>query len=247
MLSKNQGKYIKSLQIKKYRKQEQKFLVEGAKSIQELLSSSFEVEWLLTTDTFAKSLDTKLINRANSHFILSEKDLSALSSFENNNSGLAVVRCKPNLPLQVHQEYALVLDDVKDPGNLGTIIRIADWYGISKIICSENSAEFYNPKVIAATMGSFTRVQVFYADLVSFLSSAQVPVMGALLEGEVLHGFDFPAAGLLVMGNESNGISEEVRPFIQHALRIPGYGHAESLNVGVATAIFCDNIRRSLA
>ncbi|MDN4165213.1 RNA methyltransferase [Cytophagales bacterium LB-30] len=247
MLSKNQGKYIKSLQIKKYRKQEQKFLVEGAKSIQELLASSFEVDWLLMTEEFAQSLDAKAINRANSHFILSEKDLSALSSFENNNSGLAVVRCKPNQPLKIQNEYALVLDDVKDPGNLGTIIRIADWYGISKIICSENSAEFYNPKVISATMGSFTRVQLFYTDLIPFLSSAQLPIMGALLEGEVLHTFNFPKAGLLVMGNESNGISAEVRPFIQHALHIPGYGHAESLNVGVATAIFCDNIRRSLA
>jgi RNA methyltransferase, TrmH family len=142
-------------------------------------------------------------------------------------------------------EYYIVLDDIRDPGNLGAIIRTADWFGIKHIIVSEQTADFYNPKVISATMGSFCRVQISYADLIFYLNACEVPVYGAFLSGTNVHEEKFPKGGLLIIGNESNGISPAVEQYVRNRISIPGTGKAESLNAAIATGIILDNMFRS--
>jgi RNA methyltransferase, TrmH family len=243
MLSKADIKYIKSLQVKKYRKHEQCFIVEGAKSVQELLRSDFETVMLLGTTDFLSSNNIQLDSRVEE---ISEKELEGLGEFQTSTSALAVVKMKPNMPLMFSpNEFVLVLDDIRDPGNLGTIIRTADWYGIFKIIVSPETADFYNPKVISATMGSFTRTQIYYTDLPAFLGNTKdLPVYGAFLEGENIHRTKFGRGGLLVIGNESRGISESVEEFVTQKITIPRFGESESLNAAIATAVILDNIRR---
>jgi RNA methyltransferase, TrmH family len=243
MLSKADIKYIKSLQIKKYRKQEQRFTVEGAKSVQELLNSDFLVYQVIGTSGFLSNIKpgktTELIE-------VSEKVLEGLGEFQSNNTVVAVAGMKPNQSFDLPSpEFALVLDDIRDPGNLGTIIRTADWYGINHIIASEETADFYNPKVISATMGSFTRMAIFYTSLPEFLSKAKVKVFGAFLDGRNVHDVRFDSGGLIVIGNESRGISPDVEKFLTERITIPRFGKAESLNAAIATAVICDNIRRS--
>lgn len=243
MLSKASIKFIKSLQVKKYRKQEQCFLIEGAKSVQELLASDFEVLKLIGTAEFLSGLKTPVTGE-----VIEVKDsaMEGLGLYETNRSALAVARLKPNTPITVsHSEYALVLDDIRDPGNLGTIIRTADWYGIRKIIASPETADFYNPKVISATMGSFTRVNIFYTALTGYLSRADLPIYGAFLEGKDIHEVSFARGGLMVIGSESHGISQELTALVSERITIPRYGGAESLNAAIATAIICDNLRRN--
>jgi TrmH family RNA methyltransferase len=163
---------------------------------------------------------------------------------------LAVVKTKPNDFLYAEkQEYVLVLDDIRDPGNLGTIIRIADWYGITKIICSLTTTDWYNPKVIAASKGSFTRVRGYYVELDMYLEKVRTTeqgtrIYGTFLEGKNIHQTTFAEAGYIVMGNESNGISPSVETFITQKITIPRFGGAESLNVGIAAAVVLDNWRR---
>ena len=242
MLSKATIKFIKSLQVKKYRKQEQCFLIEGEKSVGELLASDFEVVKLLATRDFLSSIKRP----ARGEIIeVSESTLENLGEFQTNRSAIAVARLKPNTEILVGaDEYALVLDDIKDPGNFGTIIRTADWYGISKIIVSPETADFYNPKVVSATMGSFTRVKIYYTELAPYLSRATHTVYGAFLEGMNVHEVSFGGGGLIVIGSESHGISEPLKPFITRRITIPRYGEAESLNAAIASAVICDNLRR---
>jgi TrmH family RNA methyltransferase len=243
MLSKANIKYIKSLQVKKYRKQEQCFIVEGAKSVQELLRSDLEILQLLATPDF---LDDST-NLRGEIIEVNESELANLGEFQSNNSVLAVARMKPNVPLSVSDnEFALVLDDIRDPGNLGTIIRTADWYGISKIIASNETADFYNPKVITSTMGSFTRLKIYYTELSDFLGQNKLPSFGAFLNGKDIHDFDFGSGGLIVIGNESHGINAGLEGLITDKITIPRYGDAESLNAAIATAIICDNLARSV-
>ena len=242
MLSKATIKFIKSLQVKKYRKQEQSFVVEGAKSVEELLASDFDVVSVLATPQFLAQTKAPLRGEV---IEVTETILETLGEFQSNRTALAIAKIKPNSPLRVQgSEYALVLDGIRDPGNLGTIIRTADWYGISKVIASPETADLYNAKVISATMGSFTRVQLYYTDLGTYLSACGVPVYGAFLEGEDVHRVAFKASGLLVIGSESHGISAEVERFVTEKITIPRFGAAESLNAGLATAVICDNIRR---
>ncbi|GAB3557294.1 TrmH family RNA methyltransferase [Spirosoma fluminis] len=247
MLSKNQIKYIQSLHQKKYRQQHRTFLVEGAKSVQEVLQSDFEVELLVATEAFYKE-NAKLTDRQPMPVeIASVTELERIGTLESNNAALAVVRTKENRPLLAEAgEIALILDDIRDPGNLGTILRIADWYGIRKILCSETTADVYNPKVISASKGSFTRVAWWYGDIVQLLTAGvNQPVYGAFLDGDDVHTLPFKPAGYLVMGNESNGIRAEVAACVTQRVTIPRYGEAESLNVGIATAVLLDNWRRS--
>lgn len=242
MLSKAKIKFVKSLQIKKYRKQEQCFLVEGAKSVQELLASDFEVTTLVATAEF---LSGKRIHPAIEVVEVKPAELDGLGEFQSNDAALAVARQKPNTPIDVTaSEFALVLDDLRDPGNLGTIVRTADWYGITKVIASQETADFYSPKVISATMGSFTRVSVFYTDLAPYLTAQSLKIFGAYLDGQDVHRVDFGSGGLIVIGNESKGIAPALEKFITNKVTIPRYGHAESLNASIATAVICDNLRR---
>lgn len=248
MLSKNRIKFINALKIKKFRQNYQSFIVEGSKSVLELLRSDFEVEFVLGTSDFQQKYSSILSQHQTTFETVTLKELEGLGSFQTNDSCLAVAKCKENVFLSVEdKEYVLVLDDVRDPGNLGAIIRVADWYGIEKIICSPDTTDFYNPKVIAASKGSFCRVKVFYTDLAKYMQhhAPGKVVVGAFLDGQSLYEYHFPVqGGFIVMGNESNGIGEGMERWITNRVTIPRVGLAESLNVGIATAVMLDNLRR---
>ena len=247
MISKAKVRFIKDLQVKKYRLAEQCFLVQGAKAVKETLASDFEVPTLLGTKDFLGSLDRKVQARVGETLEVSEKILTSVSSVETNNSALAVVRMKVNQPPQPpFKDFLLVLDDIRDPGNLGTIIRTADWFGIRNIVASPETTDVYNAKVINATMGSFLRVDIFYTPLSEWLSTFSLPVYGTFLTGEDIHTVRFPKSGILVMGNESRGISAEVEKLITHRITVPRYGKAESLYASTAAAIVLDNLCRGL-
>ncbi len=243
MLSKADIKFIKSLQVKKYRKHEQCFVVEGAKSVQELFSSDFDPLMVLGTPEFLQAITPRQGCRVE---VVGEKDLEGLGEFQSNNAALAVARIRENVqPVIPPHEPVLALDDIRDPGNLGTIIRTADWYGVRYIIASPETADFYSPKVIQSTMGSFTRVSFWYDDLPIFLSQAgDRAVYGAFLDGENVHQTRFAEGGVIVIGNESRGISAEASTKVTHRITIPRIGGAESLNAATATAIILDNFRR---
>ncbi len=247
MLSKNTVKFIKSLHQKKFRNQEQRFFVEGEKSVLEVLKSTFEVELLLGTNSFVEA-NQSLINQSPTELIsVTQNQLEGLGHYQSNDAALAVVKIRSNLPFEYPAgELVIGLDDVRDPGNLGTIIRIADWYGIKHLIFSPQTAEFYNPKVIQASMGSFTRVNFFYGDLKEHFDKWDVPVYGAFLNGQNIHTLENPRPGVILMGNESKGISADLENSVSQKLTIPGFGEAESLNVAIATAIICDNFKRLL-
>lgn len=245
MISKAQTKFIKSLQLKKYRKQEQCFVVDGEKGVEEVLASDFDVIQLVVTERYLEDNRSKVENCGTEVIIVSEKQLEQLTSFQTNNSVTAVVRQKPNqIPVITENEYMLVLDDIRDPGNLGSIIRTADWFGLRKILASEQTADFYNPKVINSTMGSFTRVQFGYGNLEDELPKANVPIYGTFMNGSDVHNEPFDNGGLLVIGNEAQGISDAVQKYITHRISIPGVRGAESLNAAVATGIVLDNWSR---
>src|SRR5690606_1451797 len=200
MLSKNTVKFIKSLQQKKFRKQENSFFVEGTKNVTELLDSDFKVTHLLYTAKFAESHEAQLKASGAQKYEVTPKVLASTGSFLSNDSALAVAEMKQNEPFVIQgKELAIALDDVSDPGNLGTIIRIADWYGIKKLIFSEETADIYNPKVLNASMGSFTHISFFYTDLERYLKEISLPVYGAFLEGENIHRQKFKSEGILLM------------------------------------------------
>lgn len=245
MITKKQSQLIKSLHLKKNRKKEQLFFVEGAKSVLELLKSDYYIQTVYTTPLFLQEYSSELQKASIELVTVSSEELSAIGTFKTNDSALAVAQMKPETLLAAQAgEYALLLDDLNDPGNMGTIIRIADWFGITKVICSENTVDFYNPKVIAAAKGSFSRVNAYYTDLAAFLKNNRLPVYGADMQGKDVHTFSFSNGGYLLMGSEASGIRPDLLPFVTHKLCIPGWGGAESLNVAVATAILCDNLRR---
>ncbi len=245
MISKSQAKFIKSLQLKKYRKEQQCFLVDGEKGVEEVVKSDFKMVMLLATAHFRERHE-KLLNSANTEiFIVSEKQLAQLSSFKTNESALAVVRQKPNqIPTLDQNEFILMLDDIRDPGNLGTIIRTADWFGIRKIVASEHTADCYNPKVVNATMGSFTRVHFAYAHLPTLISQWETTVYGTFMDGADVHTQSFDKRGVIVIGSEAKGISLEIQSLVTHKITIPGVAGAESLNAAVATGIVLDNWSR---
>jgi TrmH family RNA methyltransferase len=245
MISKAKIKHLKSLQVKKYRKQEQSFVVEGTKSVVELLNSDFEVLWLAGTHDFLRQNTNRLEGIRAEIVEAADHELIAAGSFQSNDGALAVGRMRVNTEFPIVDEFALVLDDIRDPGNLGTIIRTADWYGITKIIASEETADFYNPKVLSATMGSFSRVSMYYASLDAYLSKTDLPVYGAFLDGTDVHKLKFEGGGLIVIGNESNGISQAVEKLITQKITIPRIGNAESLNAAIATGIILDVISQS--
>ncbi len=244
-LPKAKIKFIKSLRLKKFRLQENAFVVEGAKSIEHLLQSDYAIRLLVGTPDFLASHYSQLTKHIPDIFQADPALLASLGAFQSNHTGLVVATMKPNKPITPPQQtYTLVLDGIQDPGNLGTIIRIADWYDIRQIICSRDTVECYNPKVLQASMGSFTQVQLYYTDLVSYLSQASMPILGTFTTGENLHQFSWPAQGLLVIGQEGQGIRQPLLAYIQQRISIPKYGNAESLNAAIAAGIVCDHMRR---
>ena len=247
MFTKNQAKLIKSLREKKNRIETGLFIVEGEKSVSELLNSDFEIDFILTTTEFFDKTGDKIREKSKSYEIVNQFELEKVGTFTTNDSALAVVKQKVNKPFDIKKgEIVLALDEIKDPGNLGTIVRIADWYGIKNIVASKETVDFYNPKVITATKGSFARLNMFYTDLNNFLSTQKLPILGAFLDGENIHKIKFPTGGIIVMGNESNGVSKGVEKLITKKITIPAYGKAESLNVAIATAIILDNWKRDI-
>ena len=247
MISKAKTKWVKSLQLKKYRQEEQCFMVQGMKGVQELLKSDYTIEMVVSTEDVLRQVGRAIQKKVGEWIVASPRELEAMGSFESNGYILAIARMK-NIPLPEPEagKYLLVLDDIRDPGNLGTIIRTADWFGIGQIVASQQTADVYNPKTISATMGSFCRVQVTYTDIFTFLSGCKVPVYGAFLSGRNVHNEKFGKGGIVVIGNESNGISPDVEKLVSHRISVPGRGKAESLNAAMATGIILDNIFRSI-
>jgi TrmH family RNA methyltransferase len=245
MLSKAQISLITSLQNKKYRKQHGLFIVEGIKSVMEFISSSYEVESIFYTDD-ANTKVGKISHNIKSHE-LTETEFQKISALKSPQGILALVKLplqQKIVPSDLKNKFSLVLDDVQDPGNLGTIIRTAEWFGIEHIICSIGTVDAYNPKVVQATMGSLARLQIHYTDLTDFIPATGLKVYGALLDGQSIYQTVLAKEGLIVMGNEGNGISDEIIALIDQAVTIPRLGQAESLNVAVATTIFCSEISR---
>jgi TrmH family RNA methyltransferase len=250
MVSKALAKYIRSLHQRKYRQRHAAFLVEGAKSVLELLGSGLEVEHLLATAAFAEQLASP---RYPAVQLATEDELTQLGTLQTNAAALAVVRRPPQLPLPPGlptSRLVLALDNVADPGNLGTLWRLADWYGLPGVVLSENCADPFNPKAVAASMGAFGRVPVWAdVNLADWLSSlpASVGIFGADLEGDNVHKLHLQPVGVLVMGSESHGLSPEVAATLTRRLHIPHGpgGRAESLNVAVSAAILLDNFFRN--
>lgn len=248
MLSKSLAQLVRSLHQKKYRQQEQLFLVENGKSVGEVLASDFRVDLLLCTESFYKENAVGADRQRCRVELVSADELTRVGTLESNNAAIAVVRMRPpSVGLPLPSGWTLVLDEVRDPGNLGTILRIADWYGVDTILCSETTADVYNPKVISASKGSFTRIQWWYGDVAEVLRQTNLPVLGAFLDGDDVHRLPVAdtRAGYVVMGNEANGISPALAPLVTQRITIPRYGAAESLNVGIATAVILDNLRRT--
>lgn len=235
-------KWLRSLQLKKNRDQENLFIVEGDKIFSELFKLKKEdIRFILCSERVYQKY--QLFNEKNV-YIGTSSDFTKVSSF-NTASEIIVVVTKPKLPTIDVKNRILVLDGIQDPGNLGTIIRTADWFGINQIICSNNTVDCYNSKVIQASMGSIFRVSINYMnDLASFLKELKLPIHGALLKGINLNEIDPNEIKVLVLGNEGQGISSEVIPFITHPTTIPGFGKTESLNVAIASGIFMNHWRK---
>ena len=240
MVSKNQIKLITSLQQKKYRFAHQLFFAEGIKVIQELVESNFELVHLYTTqnDFEEVSKDKKTI--------IPESDLKKITALATPNSCLAVFKIPAEKKIG---ESGLIraLDSIRDPGNLGTILRLCDWFGIDQLICSKETVDIYNPKVVQATMGSIARVNVNYVDLENVVSQTKLPVFGTFMDGNNIYKTNLPQEGIIIMGNEANGISPELEKLIKNRLTIPRFGtlqKTESLNVATATAIILSEFRR---
>jgi TrmH family RNA methyltransferase len=240
MLSKNQIKLITSLQQKKQRFANQMFFAEGIKVIQELLESNFELVHLYTTqnDFEQVSNDKKVL--------FDEGDLKKISALSTPNTCLAVFKI-PTEKKIIESGLILALDSIRDPGNLGTILRLCDWFGIGQLICSKETVDIYNPKVVQATMGSIARVNVNYIDLEAFVNQTKLAVFGTFMDGNNIYKTELPQEGIIIMGNEANGISPELEKLIKNRLTIPRFGtiqKTESLNVATATAIILSEFRR---
>lgn len=246
MISKQKQKFIKSLQLKKYRKQSQNFLIEGEKSVVELLHSQFKINTIIATKPFIEGHQDIFSGKTSEIIEVSDKLLNQLSSLTTNTEALAVADIPEDIPFSSDSQFYIpVYENLQDPGNLGTIIRICDWYGLEKIILSEDSVDCFNPKVIQASMGSFTRVKAYYINIHEYIQEQNNPVIGTTLSGEDLYEFNWPEKGLILFGNESKGISSKLEKKLDRKVTIPKVGNAESLNVGTASAVIIDNIIRS--
>jgi len=236
VLSKNQIKNITRLKQKKYRQQEGLFIAEGGKVIKEFLNSTFKLVDLFTTETF----------NVENESIISEADLKKISCLTTPNTALAIFKM-PDAKALKNEGLILALDDIRDPGNLGTIIRLCDWFGIKQLVCSLKTVDCYNPKVVQATMGSLTRVKIVYTDLSAYLKAINLPVFGAFMDGKNVYQTNLPKAGILVLGNEANGISSIIETCVTDKISIPRFGDlqaTESLNVATAGAILLSEFRR---
>lgn len=238
MLSKNQVKLIQKLHQKKYRNELNLFIVEGKKSINEFLQAGYTPQLLIATEAFKASVPQHLITP------VSKDELRKVSTLQNPDEGLAVFE-QPKHKGILQEGVIVALDNVQDPGNLGTIIRLCDWFGVETLLCNTQTVDCYNPKVVQASMGSLTRVAVHYLDLAAFLTTTALPVYTMDLEGENLYTATFPKDCILILGNEANGISAEVRALSNEVITIPRFSkhqRTESLNVAMAGAIILSEV-----
>jgi tRNA/rRNA methyltransferase len=238
MLSKNQVKLIQKLHHKKYRNELNLFIVEGKKSINEFLQAGYTPQLLIATEAFTASVPQHLITP------VSKDELRKVSALQNPDEGLAVFE-QPKHKGILQEGVIVALDNVQDPGNLGTIIRLCDWFGVETLLCNTQTVDCYNPKVVQASMGSLTRVAVHYLDLAAFLTTTALPVYTMDLEGENLYTATFPKDCILILGNEANGISSEVRALSNEVITIPHFSkhqRTESLNVAMAGAIILSEV-----
>lgn len=233
MVAKSELKFIKRLHQKKYRNQEGLFLAEGPKVVGEFLEAGWQPRMLfsLHPDKYSNAQE------------ITQAELGKISALVQPNEVLGVFPV-PDIGNPVREGWSLALDGVRDPGNLGTLIRLCDWFGIPQLLCSEDTVEVYNPKVVQAAMGSLARVRVHYVDLPEFLRKSDLPVIGASMEGEAAPGLAFEKEGIMVMGSESHGLSSPVRELLTATVAIPSYGRAESLNVAMAAGILLYELRR---
>ena len=237
-LSKNHIKLITSLSQKKYRQKHKLFVVEGVKVVQEFLNSSYELEIVFSTDTDFSS--------TNKFIEVTDQELKKITSLKNPNKVLAIFKI-PNQINPIMGGLILALDSINDPGNLGTIIRLCDWFGIEQLVCSNETVDCFNSKVVQASMGSLTRVAVSYLDLKKYLQNASVPIFVADMDGLNVYKTKLPDSAVLVLGNEANGISDEIKQLVTTKITIPRYGafqQTESLNVATASAILLSEFRR---
>ena len=238
MLSKNQVKLIQKLHQKKYRNELNLFIVEGKKSINEFLQAGYTPQLLIATEAFTASVPQHLFTP------VTKDELRKVSALQNPDEGLAVFE-QPKHKGILQEGVIVALDNVQDPGNLGTIIRLCDWFGVETLLCNTQTVDCYNPKVVQASMGSLTRVAVHYLDLAAFLTTTALPVYTMDLEGENLYTATFPKDCILILGNEANGISAEVRALSNEVITIPRFSkhqRTESLNVAMAGAIILSEV-----
>lgn len=238
MLSRSESKYIQTLSHKKQRDIERLFIAEGPKLAEELLTANAAIKKIYATEAWANNNATT-INTT----IVSDEELQKISNLQTANEVLLLVEMpEPNSLLKFENTITIALDGIQDPGNFGTIIRIADWFGVEQIICSHDCVELYNSKVIQSTMGSFLRVNIVYCDLEQSLTNAKVPVLGALLSGSDIAKMDKLKEGIIVIGNESKGIRKNILPLINNKISIHKKGGAESLNAAVAAGIIVSHL-----
>lgn len=245
-LSKSKIKYIQSLKDKKHRNQHGTFVAEGNKMVSDLLPY-MSCQLLIATESFIQEINEDDVE----NIIIATNDDIAKASFLKNPQEVIAVFYQPKSDenIDISDQLCLALDGIQDPGNMGTIVRIADWYGIKNIFCSLDTADVYNPKVIQATMGAIARVNVHYINLEDFLKKHdEIPVYGTLLDGDNMYDKELTKNGVIIMGNEGNGIRPDIQQYINQKLYIPNYPlgtqTSESLNVAVATAIVCTEFRR---
>lgn len=240
MVSKNQIKIITGLQQKKYRNQYKMFFAEGVKVVQELLESNFELQQLYTVDDVFKGLTADKVT------YITEAELKKISVLSTPNTCLALFAI-PEAKKVKDTGLIMALDDVRDPGNLGTIIRLCDWFGITELVCSSQCADVYNPKVVQATMGSLSRVNVVYTNLQQYLATTDLQIFGTFMDGNTIYNETLPQDCIIVMGNEANGISAAIEQLVTKKISIPRFGDiqkTESLNVATAAAIILSEFRR---
>jgi TrmH family RNA methyltransferase len=250
MLSKALIKRISSYKESKYRNQDKVFVVEGVKVVNELLNSCFEIETICALRQWLDDNSKSIINKTNNIIEVSGDELKKISSFSTPNQVLAVVKTPSPKEVVFKDKLVIALDQINDPGNLGTIIRIAHWFGIEDIICSENTVDQFNPKTIQSTMGSLFRVNVSYHNLKSYLQNLpkDYPIYGAVVEnGENIYEKQVQKHGIIIIGSESHGISNEILPLINNSITIPNFSinqKAESLNASIATGIIVSEFKR---
>jgi len=246
MLSKSQLKLIRSLKVKKYRYKERMFLVESPKLVNELLKTNHPIQQIFALSSWIHDQQAQLDKHAHSVQEISAKELAQISNLKTPNQVVAMVPIVvPSIePSILTSNVNLVLADIRDPGNLGTIIRIADWFNIPYIFCSLNSVDMYNPKVVQSTMGAIFHTKVFYTDLMElFHQYPNLPVYGTSMVGQSIFETHIPAGSFVIIGNEAQGIGSEILAHCHHMVSIPKYGKAESLNASVAAGIICAIIK----